>query len=958
MADKTYTLLTDAAGLPIPQAEDESTGLPMALTGQGGALNTRLKEGFNVTLGTRSDAPIGEDLTEPATLISVAKGMVAAVRDFNTANVTAAAASAQAAALSETNAALLAGLSGTVPTYADLPAAEDHTDERWQVDADESQSPTRYRAVYTSDGAAWTRTFDGIGTAASANLDRVPLRTLSLTSDLRTLSGYTGMRVAMAVARAASYGPVLNMIYISDPDDSLTGDDGVMCLVDADGVRWKLQPSPSGYDVRAWGFGGAAAANTAALQSAIDTLSGAGGGAVVVPEGTYDVDGAVQIKSGVTLRGSGPGSVIRAAAGSNPEPAVLYAGTALEPVENIAIDSITIDGNKANRAIGLPDDPTHLNNIELEYVTNVQIGTIWSVNAAWNGLVLTQAESVQIGQVYCHTTGKNGVYISAGCENVQIEQIYGEEIMDPDWIDEGYANYLYACCNILGGLGVQIGQVYAKNARCGFSLAVSSGWQHRDIYVGSVIAIDDRPVGGGGANEKRMYHGISFIDAGAETYDYNTTIGHVFVRGAIAQGLNIQNSRGVYVGAGKVQGSGQYNVLISGSERVTIGDLYNTAPASAGVRIYDSTDIVFRGGRIPDATVAVNFLLEAPATTNCGTIVFDGTDFTGSTSNITESGSTYDVTNLVILPSVRGYSTARLDLEAPDRLVARGNVHLRNGAIALRVGADSGADTITDATTKFGRIAVPHYQSAEEPVGLIGGNSQSGANQVLIGGGSSLLNAATQILLYTAATSTTTTGTVRQQIDANGKVTFPAAAPVQITNGPLLVATSTDDGVNKLQVAGSAKVSVDMEVGSGVYKRGGTSGVTGTRADGLAVSGGIVTALGAAAAGLTEEQVDDRVAALLAAGVGIVLTYDDAAGTLTIKLQQAAALADSATTITANGMSAAANGVLQAIGDTTAADQSAAIEGNLQDILQDLANLRVSHNTLLARLRASGVLGT
>lgn len=278
MADKTYTLLTDAAGLPIPQAEDESTGLPMVLTGQGGALSTRLGEGHSVALGTRSDAPIGEDLTEPATLISVAKGMVAAVRDFNTANVTAAAASAQAAALSEANAALLAGLSGTVPTYADLPAAEDHADERWQVDADESQSPTRYRAVYTSDGSAWTRTFDGIGTAASANLDQIPLRTLPLRADLRTISGYAGMRVAMAVTRVVTGGPILNMIYVSDPDDSTTVDDGVMCLVDQDGLRWKLQAPGNALDVAWFGaVGDGVTDDSPAFQAAHDALPAEGG---------------------------------------------------------------------------------------------------------------------------------------------------------------------------------------------------------------------------------------------------------------------------------------------------------------------------------------------------------------------------------------------------------------------------------------------------------------------------------------------------------------------------------------------------------------------------------------------------------------------------------------------------------------------------------------------------------
>ena len=48
-------------------------------------------------------------------------------------------------------------------------------------------------------------------------------------------------------------------------------------------------------------------------------------------------------------------------------------------------------------------------------------------------------------------------------------------------------------------------------------------------------------------------------------------------------------------------------------------------------------------------------------------------------------------------------------------------------------------------------------------------------------------------------------------------------------------------------------------------------------------AGDVVTAVsGGGGSGLTTEQVDDRVAALLVAGSNVTLTYNDAAGTLTI----------------------------------------------------------------------------
>ena len=43
-----------------------------------------------------------------------------------------------------------------------------------------------------------------------------------------------------------------------------------------------------------------------------------------------------------------------------------------------------------------------------------------------------------------------------------------------------------------------------------------------------------------------------------------------------------------------------------------------------------------------------------------------------------------------------------------------------------------------------------------------------------------------------------------------------------------------------------------------------------------------VTEVAGGSGGLTTEQVDDRVAALLVAGTNVTLTYNDAAGTLTV----------------------------------------------------------------------------
>ena len=90
------------------------------------------------------------------------------------------------------------------------------------------------------------------------------------------------------------------------------------------------------------------------------------------------------------------------------------------------------------------------------------------------------------------------------------------------------------------------------------------------------------------------------------------------------------------------------------------------------------------------------------------------------------------------------------------------------GGLAINMGADSGATTRTNATTKLGLFSGAHYTNAEEPVGLIYNTNDASNNNVIIGGGHASANAATILYFYTAANNTTTTGTERWRIDSSG----------------------------------------------------------------------------------------------------------------------------------------------------------------------------------------------
>lgn len=123
----------------------------------------------------------------------------------------------------------------------------------------------------------------------------------------------------------------------------------------------------------------------------------------------------------------------------------------------------------------------------------------------------------------------------------------------------------------------------------------------------------------------------------------------------------------------------------------------------------------------------------------------------------------------------------------------------------LKFGADVSSATLTNSTAKRGKLAIPHYTNAEEPVAVAVATSNIATNTIIIGGGASDLNAATAIQLRTAANSTTTNGSIRLEIDSSGAVSIPGLS----VNGPVI----TTSGAGTL--ASSATLPPDMG-GTGV----------------------------------------------------------------------------------------------------------------------------------------------
>jgi len=130
-----------------------------------------------------------------------------------------------------------------------------------------------------------------------------------------------------------------------------------------------------------------------------------------------------------------------------------------------------------------------------------------------------------------------------------------------------------------------------------------------------------------------------------------------------------------------------------------------------------------------------------------------------------------------------GSNTERLRIEGSSGRIGiqgsptKGVLDVRaSGGSADKLTAVFGANegqtggTLSDNADKACRIGSYHYDTDEEPFGILVASGTNGANNLTFGGGTSLMNAATSITFHTAANSTTTAGTNRLTIDSDGRL--------------------------------------------------------------------------------------------------------------------------------------------------------------------------------------------
>lgn len=216
---------------------------------------------------------------------------------------------------------------------------------------------------------------------------------------------------------------------------------------------------------------GAAAANTARIQAAINAAGTAGGGEVVIPAGTWYVS-PITMKSNVVLRGFGWSSCLILAAGSNAHMITL----ATSSVIWTGIRDLMLDGNKGNQTAGavvyfdnsgltssrsdtiLDDDPNHsFQRLAILHGKShglhltgsrgqSQIHSVFAYENDGRGISIDSPDN-QFAHCIAASNGLQGVYISGNANQTRIvdtKSFFSGQI-DPSSNGEGFTVFGQRC---------------------------------------------------------------------------------------------------------------------------------------------------------------------------------------------------------------------------------------------------------------------------------------------------------------------------------------------------------------------------------------------------------------------------------------------------------------------------------------------------------------------------------
>ena len=198
------------------------------------------------------------------------------------------------------------------------------------------------------------------------------------------------------------------------------------------------------------------------------------------------------------------------------------------------------------------------------------------------------------------------------------------------------------------------------------------------------------------------------------------------------------------------------------------------------------------GGANPDFTIssAGDLGIGIAPNANFKTFLYDNTNSADAWAlNVYQEGAggngtridveSTDASDFILQCGANGGSTEVLNVIASGNVgigttAPEASLDILNGqSIALQLGGDSGADSLTNSTRKFARIGAHHYTNAEEPVGIAVVDSNSTHSYLTLGGGSGSVNNATHVrIAASSATNSANGADFRMIIDANSRISL------------------------------------------------------------------------------------------------------------------------------------------------------------------------------------------
>ncbi len=529
----------------------------------------------------------------------------------------------------------------------------------------------------------------GIGMVPSANALEVNGTGLFGTSVLtQTVDTYSAAALNVGTANATQINLNKNVVVAANQSLTITGGatgtrpasptEGMMyfdtttkqLLVYANG-KWQADRSTSTKIVASGGFSGCsgsvpvASSNPdgadyvtnsctsaqTAINNAISALP-AGGGTVYLMEGTYIIDGPINLVSNLKLVGAGNGTIIKLKNGINADINVTDNPSGTKT--SVSISSIKFDGNKANNTAG-NQNGVYANSVGATTAPGLTVRDVYVENFRSNGIYIIGGAKAIVAHNFSTLNGGNGIHVNGNSNATISDNEVRGNTATGGIMSSGISTTL-SNNKVIGNTGYGItvtgdrstitGNVVESNTTHGISMGGNNG----SVTGNTVYANNSNGIYLTTSTVSTTVSGNTVTNSGANGIEvYNSSFNNIISGNTVSNsGTVTASSSGIVLNANcdntrvtdnritDTAGTG-YAILITGPTNDTVNAYVagNTFSGTGATSISDLGTNTIYGGQVNDTG---NFLLQPTGTIE----LMKNTNITGTlniTSNVDTNGS-------------------------------------------------------------------------------------------------------------------------------------------------------------------------------------------------------------------------------------------------------------------------------------------------------------------------------